>query len=538
MQLSDSEFKEIFPFDIPRKNQREIINKILTAFYDNKKKYVVFCGPTGTGKSVIGYSIAKYIQKHSKFYDGTFILTSQKCLQQQYYTELKIPYIMGRSNYLCAENSELTCELGACKGDPNNRCDKCPYITIRDSVFNSPIANMNYSYFLTTNSVLTTIDEENNIKTGIPHKSFLILDECHNCENELSNLGTVKISNKSLQYLGIQLKVPDIDESEYNKFNWLFTSINDKLLQQKIYFKNQINNYKKFKITKEYKNTLTKFSSIERLIKNIQEIKLQYKNKLPVIINSSKDFIEFKLLYVNTYFNQYINTAADKLLFMSATVLNKIEFCRSLGLNPNDVEYISQDSIFPIENRVIHYTPVGSLSYKNKFNTLPKMVERVKLILQKYPLSKGIIHTVNYNIAEVLMDGLYGTPEGRRLLNPQGKEREAILNSFKESDFPYVLISPSLTEGLDLKDDLSRFCIICKMPFASLGDKWVETRKNLNQIWYINKACETLVQMTGRSIRSELDYCDTFILDSDFLKLAHMGMDIFPKWWKDAVIDK
>ena len=58
MHLSDDTFKQIFPFETPRNNQREIIEKIITAF-ENGKKYVVLNAPTGIGKSVIGYSVAR-----------------------------------------------------------------------------------------------------------------------------------------------------------------------------------------------------------------------------------------------------------------------------------------------------------------------------------------------------------------------------------------------------------------------------------------------------------------------------------------------
>jgi Rad3-related DNA helicase len=119
---------------------------------------------------------------------------------------------------------------------------------------------------------------------------------------------------------------------------------------------------------------------------------------------------------------------------------------------------------------------------------------------------------------------------------PRGNNRKIMLDTFYTSTKPYVLISPSLTEGLDLKEDLSRLCIICKVPYANLTDKWIKERMKENQEWYINQACTTMVQMTGRSIRSETDFATTYILDKDFLTLANSGINMFPKWWKDSVV--
>jgi Rad3-related DNA helicase len=89
---------------------------------------------------------------------------------------------------------------------------------------------------------------------------------------------------------------------------------------------------------------------------------------------------------------------------------------------------------------------------------------------------------------------------------------------------------------LDLKDDLSRFCIICKMPYANIADKWVKTRLTLDPNWYANHTAETLVQMCGRSVRSKDDFATTYILDEDFLRFAETYYYLLPDWWKDSVV--
>ena len=90
--------------------------------------------------------------------------------------------------------------------------------------------------------------------------------------------------------------------------------------------------------------------------------------------------------------------------------------------------------------------------------------------------------------------------------------------------------------GIDLKEDLSRLCIICKVPYANLTDKWTKERMTLDPSWYTTAACINLIQMSGRSIRSSTDYANTYILDSDFGNLAMNAMEIFPDWWKESVV--
>ena len=48
----------------------------------------------------------------------------------------------------------------------------------------------------------------------------------------------------------------------------------------------------------------------------------------------------------------------------------------------------------------------------------------------------------------------------------------------KESDG--VLVSSSLWQGVDLKDDLARFQIIAKTPYPNYTEKWVESKMEMH----------------------------------------------------------
>lgn len=517
--MEDKIFQKIFPFSSPRNNQREIIEKIINAF-NNGKTHVILQAPTGTGKSCIAYAIAKY-------FGEAYILTNQKILQEQYNKELHIPYILGRSNYLCKKDNNLTCEMGVCKGQQANYCDNCPYLEAKDIAFASEITNMNYSYFL------------NIIKTKkLPARTLIVNDECHTLEQELIKTSTIKLSEKALSYLGIiDSNFPKITDTDKEKFNWLFNIILPKIKVQYLYFKNQITQFKKFNFSKDYKRIINKYLALERIITIIQEILNQLKNNQKIIIHSNENYIEFKVLYGNNLFKTCLQSMGNKFLHMSATVLSKEQYCKNLGLSLDEVEYFEYDSIFPIKNRLIHYIPVGSLAWNKKNKTIPKLIPQIQKILKKHSNEKGIIHTVNYELAEIIINALNETIEGNRLLMPKGNNRQNILNAFYVSNRPYVLISPSLTEGLDLKEDLSRFCIICKMPFANIADNWIKERMKHDINWYNYYTVEQLIQMTGRSIRSETDFATSYILDESFLNFAIHNQFMFPKWWKNAVID-
>jgi len=91
-----------------------------------------------------------------------------------------------------------------------------------------------------------------------------------------------------------------------------------------------------------------------------------------------------------------------------------------------------------------------------------------------------------------------------------------------------------MTEGLDLKGDLSRIQIITKVPYPFL-DPYNRTRMDRDPKWYQLQTALTLVQATGRSVRSEDDYALTVILDSDFQRFLSQNQDILPAWWLDSI---
>lgn len=530
MQLSDEKFREIFPFPQPRANQREIIEKILTA-YENGKRYVILNAPTGIGKSAIGYSVSRY-------YGSSNILTSQKVLQEQYYKDFKIPYVLGRANYSCTKNTSLSCELGMCFRVPTKFCRNakkevaCPYLVAKEKCLSSPYTNLNYSYFLS----LFGKDEENAGYAG--RRRVLVCDECHSLDSELLNQCTVRIDTDTLKFANLSsFKLPSLSLNDKEKIRWLIVDVFEAIRANQLYLKNQLNALTKLKSTAEYKKFAMKFNIVKQLATSIFLMKEMHEHGEHIVISQTPTSIEYKMLHCNQLFDAYLGDKADFFLFMSATVLNYKSFAKTLGLNLDEVEYIECPSLFPVENRLIHYQPVGSMSKSKKDETFPKLLKMIDRILRENPDVKGIIHTVSYDVAVRIMDGLAFSDQAYRLLMPpKGKQRQLTLDAFYTSDKPYVLVSPSLMEGIDLKDDLSRLCIICKVPYANLGDKWTKTRMEEDPEWYLTLACMNIIQMSGRSIRSDTDYAKTYILDSDFEKLAMHSIDIIPKWWQESVV--
>ena len=99
-----------------------------------------------------------------------------------------------------------------------------------------------------------------------------------------------------------------------------------------------------------------------------------------------------------------------------------------------------------------------------------------------------------------------------------------------------VLLSPSMTEGVDLKGDLSRFQIICKIPYPYLGDQIVRKRMHKHKDWYGLQTAKAIVQSCGRSVRSSKDTAVTYILDSDWKRFYGKNKHIFPKEFINLIV--
>jgi ATP-dependent DNA helicase DinG len=127
-----------------------------------------------------------------------------------------------------------------------------------------------------------------------------------------------------------------------------------------------------------------------------------------------------------------------------------------------------------------------------------KIAVAVDKIMTRHKDQKGIIHTTSYAQLNFIR-GNISKEKARRLLetNPE-VERDEIISEHIDSTKPTVLKSPSLHLGLDLKDDLSRFQVITKVPYPSLGDKWIDGIKRKKGQWYNWQTALRTVQSVGR----------------------------------------
>ena len=513
---------ENFPFEQPRLGQLEIIQDIYDAIRKGYK-YIVLEAGTGTGKSAIATTLAK-------MYESAYILTMTKQLQSQYSSEFDFPLVKGRGNFACLnDNLETTCDMGTCKTTPNSSNFFCQYGVAKNptldaelafedsfggSVFyqsgshchywnqkanaiNSPITLMNYDY---------AIMELNYVK-HFGTRSLLILDEAHNIENKLMATMEVTLYNRTLEKdINKAISKETLKDGELEDWKMEIEAIGD--------------SYEDIDLKEVTKNKADRIrSTISRLKTLRNNLEKEPKNW---VIDTDEFGVTFKPLRVHHYAKDNLLKYGDVVIFMSATILSHKMFSKWLGLNPAEVYHIKVDSPFTKEKRPIILDLAGKMSANRIKNTAPKTIPILQEILKKHEGDKGLIHTHSYKCQQYITS----------------QNREQILNFFEKDENPLVLISPSMSEGVDLPYDKCRFQVIYKIPFPYLGDKQVNMRMKRDKKWYAYKTVMTLMQAYGRGMRAEDDSCYTYIIDSDINMLfkSPMYRSLIPDFFKEAVV--
>lgn len=504
-------------------------------------KYLLLEMPVGGGKSPVGLTVSSWL---SNGHGSSFILTPQKILQKQYEESFQqhLLYSMyGKSNYNC-ESKKCSCEVGS---SIKPSCSFCPYKIAFGKAKQTPNMVLNYTLGLL---LFAFVDE-----STLPNRKLIIMDECHNLESQLVNFGMLTISKFTCEKIGnVKFHNP---ENINDAYNWILKSYHPRLVEYILELSKEKNSIEKDMIANGGSLSTTDQKLISNYVKYtrhadyINTLLLYNKDGLEdnfVLINDSKSF-SVKELYGGKAFHSIIEPRAEKFLFMSSTILNREGFCNDLQINMDESAFLSLDSEFKKENRMVFYKPVAKMNYgwdnHNRKADRTKMINAINNILSIHNDVSGIIHTGNFKLAKWLVDELQSNKSHYILHhNPSMEDsvsnRGDIISEFIDNSKlrPTILISPSITEGLDLKDDMARFAIFAKVPYPSLADAWIKRRMDISADWYRRQTLKEMIQGSGRICRSHNDWGVTYILDESFGYLYNMTKRyVIPEWWDSSL---
>jgi hypothetical protein len=96
-------------------------------------------------------------------------------------------------------------------------------------------------------------------------------------------------------------------------------------------------------------------------------------------------------------------------------------------------------------------------------------------------------------------------------ISEQNAQRLVETNATIERD-PTLLISPLLYTGIDLKDDLSGFQIIVKVPYHDLTDRWIMQKCNVITMVLLAVAANIMIGRNGGGVHYRNDYTESILL--------------------------
>lgn len=529
--MPKQDWRPHFPLPAPRPEQARALDWICEQLEAGHRRIICELG-TGVGKSAIAVTIGAWLEEREggqgEFSPGVTVLTSQKVLQDQYVRDFKQARDLraaanfkchGPVNGTCGETSRVRKAVGMEMAQEKLRCSACPYRTAKNEFVESHVGVTNYSYFL---SEATYAGE-------LPPRRLLVLDEAHNVEDEVRRWTSVEISEDECD----ELKIDYPTEGSIDPFKWLGsfrTALSAKLESMGRKLKGFVSTgnlgAKAVKGLANDNDRMDKrLCQINRLLDKGGKVLVSWQED-PV---KHKRSIKYQPLDVRGLVQDTLYSRASAVLLMSATLLDRDVFRSSVGLQ--DAPFLSIPTPFKASAFGLSFRPVGKMTRDHIERTLLHYPRAIQRILDENPDAKGIIHTTNYRITRSLREALQGNP--RLLFQTGAIDRERMLIEHKESIAPTVLVSPSMMEGLDLRDDLGRFQVMCKVPYPDLSDPIVKAK---DRDWYNWRTVRTLVQAVGRSVRSETDWTKTYILDSCFMDLLERSYSMFPAHLKDNVL--
>lgn len=523
------------PIEFPYEKIRPEQQKFLEAVQNTDKKYIVAQMPTGSGKS----GIAIY---ESMLSNSSYIVVTNKALQDQYWRDFQnkfpIKMLKGQSNYDCVVNDSVKCDKGPCQGCDSTSIgikrycranDMCPY-------YNAAKEAADAKMFLANTSILSSAIAP---KGDAAKRDMLIIDEAHLLEDFLVDVGTIRFSadrmiklfeaekrldKEDLRFIkSIDLESSSKPTTKMEKYINICKSLSENIYKDMVAYEAEQNkrvreNDVKKVIDRGAEKKSNKFKHKREILETITKLEA-YEKSDPTdswVYNWNKKDRSLEIVPVNVdwIFKKYFDKLADKIIFMSATILNFSNFTSSIGIRPDQCCFVDVDSTFDPKNAPIINIGNCNTNYHDLQDSanMDNIVKTVKFILDKHKGQRGIIHTGNMKISKYIKENLR---DPRLLVRLDEVRNEDILEEHMVSK-DSVLVSSSMTEGIDLHDDLSQFQIIVKLPWDSLANVRTKTLADEVPLWYQNKMWQKLLQASGRSVRSKDDYAETFILDSTF----------------------
>lgn len=475
--------------------------------------------PTGFGKSLVIAAAAKALGMR------TVVVTGTKALQEQYlrdFREMGMVDIRGKANYPCALVPHTTCKQGGSSNCPLVKGGGCTYESARDCARGADLIVTNYAYW-----VRSLEYPERGLHSMESPVEMLVLDEGHRAVEELSKCLQKSLRETWLTTARLSSYPKDSEEiSTWVKWAHLQTESVEAARRS---------------LSKSYREAksplrLTQLQQLEDLQESLESMCRMDSNRWVCEQRKGTNYgrvWDFHPIWPAQFAERYLFGGIEKLVIVSATL--RPMTAGMLGLAKESYEFREWPRIFPPQYApVYHYSP-GKLT-RLKFNSsdedLERWLGRIDDILEKRNDRKGIIHTVSYARQQYLLaNSRWRSRFIANTSDPDSPSALEVVETFRASSEPLVLVSPSVGTGWDFPGSQAEFAIIAKIPFPEMKSKLMKARIEKNKRYPMYLAMQELVQSAGRVNRTPSDRAEVFMVDDSVKWFWYQNKSLAPAWF-------
>lgn len=478
----------------------------------SEKRFIALQAPPGAGKSLIYVCAATLLEYR------TAILTITRGLQTQLANDFHdVKSIMASSNYACKLDMRTNCDDCVCFHGETclHRLDECFFYSALRAAQASMIAVTNPAFWFFHNDLASNRD-------------LLVLDEAHKLMDFATGLlgfSTVnpgrlslardireRIGKKNLEWV-LEL-IDEIDEDLKSMQEKLMDDDDYMVLSQRCV--EPKNRYEKLKLAAVK-------SRIEQDPTNW-------------VIDSDNRQLSLSPIWPSKYLEEVMYRDISKVIFVSATIYK--DGLKHLGVDPKEVDFIDLSSLFPANRRPFIYVkaePRVCIDYRLKpvqfNNVVRRVVDRLVQTRTIEAGRKGIIHTVSYRWAHEICER---SKHGKYLMTHDRRNTARVVEQFKNTQRPVVLLSPAIDSGYDFIDDYCRWQLIWKLCFPDQRNPLIKHRCKEDRSYRVLSIVKSIIQQYGRSTRSTSDWSEVFIIDLHWAAFYEKHFNRFPRLFTDA----
>jgi Rad3-related DNA helicase len=503
-------------FSVWRPRQYDALMEIATS----ETRFTGICAPTGSGKT------AMYMGAALLTGGRTAVLTSTKAQADQVFRDFKragLEEIRGQSNFPCRLEEErkpkprqmtvdqAPCHFGVHCDYKENGCHY--YDAYRLAASNKThVVITNYSYWMSIHQY----------GEGLGHFDTLILDEAHAAPEHLASFLGFEFTEDDFDYLVDRpVGFRDLDDWASWGLGW---KIRLEIRLNTLTGAVRDGESRFIEESCKVKTLAMKMDRLSRASAGWVHDDIEVRGKRNRTTHKRFDPVD-----PSNFAEGVLFRGIKKVVLVSATLRPKT--LDLLGIPADDRLFVEYPSSFPVVRRPIVWIPTARVDFRSDEDSLARWRDRIDQIVGRRLDRKGIILPVSYNRQQFI---LLNSRHANVMLDHARRGTEDALDAFRRARAPKVLVSPSISTGVDLPYEDCEYIIIAKVPFPSTQSAIMRERCRKDPTLQNYLAAIELVQSAGRGMRAEDDWCEIFIIDDHIQWFYKKAGKFIPKSFHEA----